>query len=175
MRNSLITPTGPDLIGYLTFIDGLPAPFFDGPAGEGTAFFTLRLTPGSAQPFEEVTPGGDVDVLLVAPGPKFDVFHDPSPNQDWSDPDTFSDGQLIGTFEESHFMGTTIGPAAYNLFSSDLVFSDSFMFQGTRQDLGRIVPFGVTINNYGTNTPIFDPFFTLPFTGSAVAIGSTKD
>ncbi len=149
----IFTPTGPELIGYLSFIDGLPGPFFDGPAGEGTAFFTLRLTMGGST-FEQVTPGGDVAVTLIGPGAKFDVFHDPSPNQVWSDPGTFSDGQLIGTFEESHFMGTAIGPSAFNLFSSDLVFSDVFRFQGTRQDLGRIVPFGVTINNTGSTTPI---------------------
>ena len=167
------TATGADLFGYLTFIDGLPEPFFNGPAGEGTAFFTVRLTGGPAPTF--VTPGGDVDVTLIGPGATFDVFFDPSPNQDWSDPDTFSDGQLIGTFEESHFMGTAIGPSGFNLFSSDLVSSHRFRFQGTRQDLGSIVPFGVTINNTGSNTPISFTPVTIPFTGSAVAIGSTDD
>ncbi len=165
----IITPTGPDLLGYLTFIDGLPGPFFDGPAGEETAFFTLRLTAFGST--EEVTPGGDVGVMLLGPGAKFDVFHDPSPNQNWSDPATFSDGQLIGTFEESHFMSTGVGPASFNLFSSDLVFSDRFMFQGTMEDLGRIVPNGVTISNYSSNTPVSTDPFTIGFTGSAVAIG----
>ena len=165
------TATGVELFGYLTFIDGLPGPFFNGPAGEGTAFFTTRLQPGFPAP-SFVSPGADINVTLIPPGGKFDVFYDPNPNGDWSDPDTFSDGQLIGTFDESHFMGTAIGPASFNLFSSDLVFSDAFTFQGTQQNLRQIVPSGVTIHNYGSSTPVsFDPF-TQAFTGSAVAIGN---
>ena len=72
-------------------------------------------------------------------------------------------------------MVTGIGPGSFGLFSSDLVFSDAFTFQGTEENLGRIVPNGVTINNNTSNTPVsFDPL-ALGFTGSAIAIGGTED
>ena len=122
-----------------------------------------------------MSPGGGVDVLLIAPGPRFDIYFDPNPNQDWADPSTFSDGQLIATFEESAFLGTSIGGVAYNAFSNDLVGSESFVYQGTEQDFEEIFPNGVTITNFSSSTPIsFDPL-AFGFTGVATAIGESSD
>jgi len=176
----------PELVGYMAFIEGVPGPFFSEtnavgdmtPPGETTAFFTLRLT--SAPPPIFLSPGSNVAVTLTPPGATFDVFFDETPNQDWTVPDSFSDGELIASFEESGFMSTSItepggSGVSYNLFSSDLIFSKRFSFNGERIDFKKLIRNGVTTNNFGSSTPVsFDPF-TLAFTGSAVAIGGNKD
>ena len=100
-------PTPPVLVGYMAFIEGVPGPFFDGTGtpGEATAFFTLRATFGPAAPIP-LNPGSNVEVLLIPPGTTFDVFLDETPNQDWANPDSFSDGDLIATFDESGLLST---------------------------------------------------------------------
>ncbi len=172
----------PVLVGYMAFIEGVPGPFFDAsggmPPSETTAFFTLRLT--SAPPPIFLSPGSNVAVTVAPPGATFDVFFDETPNQDWAVPDSFSDGELIATFEESAFMSTSINEpdgsgVSYNLFSSDLISSKRFSFNGQKIYFKKLMRNGVTTNNFGSSTPVsFDPF-TLAFTGSAVAIGGNKD
>ncbi len=171
-------PTPPELVGYIAFIEGVPGPFFDGAPGEATAFFTLRLT--STPPPILLSPGSNVAVTVIPPGATFDVYFDETPNQDWAKPDSFSDGELIATFEESWFAGTSIAEpdgsgVSYNLFSSDLKFSKRFRFNGEKIDFKKLIPNGVTINNFASGTPVSFGPFTLAFTGSAVAIGGDDD
>ncbi len=168
----------PVLVGYMAFIEGVPGPFFDGTPGEATAFFTLRLT--SAPPPIFLSPGSNVAVTVAPPGATFDVFFDETPDQDWANPDSFSDGELIATFEESGFMSTSVGEpfgpgVSYNLFSSDLISSKRFSFNGQKIDFKKLIRNGVTTNNFGSSTPVSFSPFTLAFTGSAVAIGGNKD
>ncbi len=164
----------PVLVGYMAFIEGVPGPFFDGTPGEATAFFTLRLNLGPP-PFP-LNPGSNVGVNLFPPGASFDVFFDETPDQDWANPDSFSDGELIASFEESGFMSTSVGEpfgpgVSYNLFSSDLISSKRFRFNGQKIDFKKLIRNGVTTNNFGSSTPVSFSPFTLAFTGSAVAIG----
>ena len=175
----------PVLVGYMAFIEGVPGPFFaetnvvgvQTPPGETTAFFTLRLT--SAPPPIILSPGSNVAVSLLPPGATFDVFFDETPNQDWAVSDSFSDGELIATFEESGLMSTSINApdgsgVSYNLFSSALIFSKRFRFNGQKIDFKKLFPNGVTTNNFGSSTPVPVSPFTLAFTGSAVAIGGGR-
>ena len=172
-------PTPPVLVGYMAFIEGVPGPFFDGtgglPPGEATAFFTLRLTSAGPPPIF-LSPGSNVGVVITPPGATFDVFFDETPDQDWANPGSFSDGELIATFEESGFMSTSINEpdgsgVSYNLFSSDLISSKRFSFNGQKIDFKKLFRNGVTTNNFGSSTPVSFSPFTLGFTGSAVAIG----
>ena len=155
------------------FIEGVQGPFFllddlgDEPGVE-TAFFTIRLDrdtiPGFI-PLPSADPG-EVQAALFPPGFTFGVYFNEIPNQDWNDLDTFSDGERVATFEESAFLGTTIVSAEmiYNLFSSRLIWSKRFRFNGQKVDFKKLVPNGVTINN------VTGPGKTA-FTASAVAIG----
>ena len=176
-------PTPPSLVGYIAFIEGVPGPFFDAsggmPPSETTAFFTLRATFGPAAPIP-LNPGSNVEVLLIPPGTTFDVFLDETPNQDWANPDSFSDGDLIATFDESGLLSTTIPESdgsgvSYVTFSSDLIFSKRFRFNGQRIDFKKLVRNGVTINNFVRLTPVSFSPFTQAFTDSAVAIGGRLD
>ena len=92
----------------------------------------------------------------------------PDPTRDWGDFGLFSDGTRVATFEESAFLGTTIESAemGYNLFSSRLISSKSFWFNGQKVDFKKLVPNGVTINNVTSQDPNASSF-----TASAVAIG----
>ena len=169
----------PVLVGYMAFIEGVPGPFFDGTPSETTAFFTLRATFGPAAPII-LSPGSNVAVTVLPPGATFDVFFDETPNQDWAVPDSFSDGELIASFEESGFMSTSIDEpdgsgVSYNLFSSDLISSKRFSFNGQKIDFKKLFRNGVTTNNFGSSIPVSFSPFTLGFTGSAVAIGGNKD
>ena len=168
----------PVLVGYIAFIEGVRGPFFEGTPGEATAFFTVRLTSGGPPPIF-LSPGSNVAVTIIPPGATFDVFFDETPDQDWANPDSFSDGEVIATFEESWFAGTSIGEpdgsgVSYNLFSSDLISSKRFHFNGQKIDFKKLVPNGVTTNNFTSGTPISFSPFTVGFTGSAVAIGKGK-
>ena len=108
---------------------------------------------------------------LYHPGFEFSVYYDETPNGDWSDPGTFSDGERVATFKESALLGIHIIHGedvgmGYNLFSSRLIWSKSFWVGDQKVDFKKLVPNGVTINNV-TNQ---DPESTA-LTGSAVAIG----
>ena len=168
----------PELVGYMAFIEGVPGPFFEGTPGEATAFFTLRLTSAGPSPIF-LSPGSNVAVTVIPPGATFDVYFDETPDQDWANPDSFSDGELIATFEESWFAGTSISEpdgsgVSYNLFSSDLIFSKRFRFNDQNIDFKKLIRNGVTINNFGSSTPVSFSPFTVAFTGSAIAIGEGK-
>ena len=160
----------PELVGYIAFIEGVQGDLFSGDPGVGTAYFTVRLDSGpppDAFPLPTADPG-EVFALFISPGFTFGVYFNEIPNQDWNLFDTFSDGERVATFEESAFLGTTIVSAgmAYNLFSSRLISSKSFWFNGQKVDFKKLVPNGVTINNVTSQDPNASAF-----TASAVAIG----
>ena len=167
--------TPPDLVGYIAFIEGVQGPFFkidpenpDSVPGEKTAYFTVRLDsetfPGFI-PLPSADPGG-IFASLIPPGYTWGVYYDETPNGDWADLGSFSDGERVATFEESAFFGTTILSTGmiYNLFSSRLIWSKSFWVGDQKVDFKKLVPNGVTINNVGNTN-------TTAFTASAVAIG----
>ena len=171
-------PTPPSLVGYIAFIEGVPGPFFDGTPGEDTAFFTLRIT--ELPPPIPLNPGSNVNVFLFPPGTRFDVYFDEVPNQDWAIPDSFSDGMLIATFEESALLITNINEpdgsgVSSNLFSADLINSKRFRFNGKNIDFKKLVPNGVTISNFISLTPVSFVPFTQALTGTAVAIGGRNN
>src|ERR1035441_570111 len=84
------------VIGYVNFLDGVSAPLFAGAPGEKTALMTFRSDTFSAVPLFN----GNVVVLnwssTSAPVVKF--YLNSSPNQDWNQPNSFSSGQPIGSF-----------------------------------------------------------------------------
>jgi hypothetical protein len=179
VANLTFDPWPPELVGYIAFIEGvqgdLDGDLFDGTPGVDTAYFTVRLDSATLIPLLPpidlpVEPGSasDVKASLFPPGITWGVFFDetPDPTRDWGDFRLFSDGTRVATFEESAFLGTTIVSAemGYNLFSSRLIWSKSFWFNGQKVDFKKLVPNGVTINNVTSTN-------ATAFTASAVAIG----
>jgi len=166
--------TGTDLVGYIAFIEGVQGPFFrDDPGdipGVETAYFTVRLDflpfPGLIDLPVEPGSADYVVARLFLPGWTWGVYFDETPDGNWANPDTFSDGERVATFEESAMLSTHIVNAemGYNLFSSRLISSKSFRFNGQKVDFKKLVPNGVTINN------VTSPDAS-SFGASAVAIG----
>ncbi len=171
-------PDGPLLLGYIAFLENVEGPIFAGTPGVETAHFTITFAGGA--PPVPLSPGSNLAVNLFPPGPTFDVYFDETPDQDWSDPASFSDGILVATFLESALLNSRVDEpdgsgVAYNLFSSELIYSEKFRFHGRKVDFRKLMPNGVTVNNFATRTPVSFVPFTTAFSGTGVAIGGGDD
>jgi hypothetical protein len=155
------SPSGPFfVIGYVNFLDGVSAPLFDGAPGEKTAVMTFRSDLFSAAPLFN----GNVVVLNwpSTPAPVVKFYLNNSPNQDWNQPDSFSSGQLIGSFSArvgqiviTGFSATAPGgTTAVVTYSYDWVSTRDFSLGGKMYNLGRLSPGGGTISNYASAVPV---------------------
>jgi len=149
----LQSPTGTFfVIGYVNFLDGVSAPLFDGTPGETTAVMTFRSDVFSAAPLFN----GNVVVLNwpPAPAPVVKFYLNNSPNQDWNQPDSFSGGQLIGSFSARVGQIVITGSTAVVTYSYDWVSTQNFSLGGKMVNLGRLSPGGGTISNYVSTVPV---------------------
>src|ERR1035437_2457755 len=149
----LQSPTGTFfVIGYVNFLDGVSAPLFDGAPGEKTALMTFRSDVFSAPPLFN----GNVVGLNwpSAPAPVVKFYLNNSPNQDWNQPDSFSGGQLIGSFSARVGQIVITGTTAVVTYSYDWVSTQNFSLGGKMVNLGRLSPGGGTISNYVSTVPV---------------------
>lgn len=179
-RVSLNFLTGTGVVyGYLTVLDGLPTgtSLFYGTPSEATAFLTFRAN----IKFQTLPPNGDlgggnfaVTPILVSPG-DFQVYFTSTPKHDWTDPNTFSSGQSVGTFSREVEQFTAMGAISINAASADLRSSAPFVLGGRSFSLRNIVPNGVTNITTGPNAPLPGSTPTAPIfalAGYALAIGN---
>jgi len=151
----LQSPTGTlFVIGYVNFLDGVSAPLFDGTPSEKTALITFRSDIFSVTQLFN----GNVMVLNwpSTPAPVVRFYLNNSPNQDWNEPDSFSSGQLIGSF--SGRVGQIVidltGSTAVVTYSYDWMSTQKFSLGGKMVNLGRLSPGGGTISNYVSTVPV---------------------
>jgi hypothetical protein len=161
-----------EVVGYHAFIDGLGQPFA-GEAGEKTAYFSVRSAPFRMRPVLNGTTVHLFAVPLTGSTVPLHVYYDPSPDRDFSYPESFSAGQLVATFHPRGGMASLspLGVAAYN-GSLDLVASTPFSFAGRSVDF-RSLGETVTADLQG-EAPVFGgPYLGLafPFGGPVVAAG----
>ena len=159
-----------EVIGYYSFLDGVPGSIFSGTPSEATAYFMLRSDTFSVQSLMN----GPVTATLADPG-TFTIYLNATPGGNWSNPDSFSSGQPIATFLRSEAMLTNAGPTALVMFSATLVSGVDFTFQGRTYNFNKLVPNGIThlftaSNTVLTGTGTFPLAFALA--GSNLAIGS---
>src|ERR1035437_9175635 len=145
-------PSGFFVIGYVNFVDGVSAPLFDGTPGEKTALMTFRSDVFSAAPLFN----GNVVALNWAstPAPVVRFYLNNSPSQDWNTPDSFSSGQLIGSFNAHVGQIAITGTTAVVTYSYDWVSTQNFSLGGKMYNLGRLSPGGGTISNYVSAIPV---------------------
>ena len=145
-------PSGFFVIGYVNFLDGISAPMFDGTAGETTAVMTFRSDLFSVAPLFN----GNVTVLNwpAAPAPVVKFYLNNSPKQDWNQPDSFSSGQLIGSFSGRVGQIAITGTTAVVTYSYDWISTRDFSLGGKMVNLGRLSPDGGTISNYVSAVPV---------------------
>ena len=140
------------VIGYVNFLDGVSAPLFAGAPGEKTALMTFRSDTFSAAPLFN----GNVLALNwpSAPAPVVTFYLNNSPNQDWNQPNSFSSGQPIGSFNARVGQIAITGSTAVVTYSYDWVSTQNFSLGGKMFNLGRLSPGGGTISNYVSTVPV---------------------
>jgi hypothetical protein len=164
--------------GYLTDLAGVTpaAALFHGTPGETTALLTFRanisfqLLPGNG-------PIGNgqfaVTPTLVTPG-DFQIYFTPSPVHDWTDPNTFSSGQVIATLARGLEQFSVLATFSSNAGSAALQSSAPFSLNGHNMNLRDIFPNGITDITTGPAIPLPGSTATAPifaFAGYAVTIG----
>jgi len=159
--------------GYLVNINGITTSLFNGAPSEGTAYFTFKTDVLQLTPLPN---NGDISLSFVSAG-TFSVYYNPSPNGNWADPDTFSSGQLIATFERQQSLYPVIGPIGFHSLSGSLVSSHNFTFDGQRFNFNRISPDGITFAQFFSSTPIPGAefgYYTVVYAGAGAvtAVGS---
>jgi hypothetical protein len=158
-------------VGYMIHINGIPNPLFSGGPSEQNAYFTFSTT-FDLTPFNN----GPITIFLVSPG-TVNIYYHASPSNDWSDPDTFSSGELIGTIRRQETFFPIVGPIALCNHSESLVYSRDFTFKGHTFNLNRLVPHGVTFSQVFSSTPMGGAGWgnytaVFPSVGVVTAIGS---
>ena len=158
-------------VGYFADLSGVRQSLFNGAPGETTALLTFRSNVFRATPLPS---NGDVALTLVTVA-KFNVYLNTSPDGDWGNPDSFSSGQLVATFERTGpTMLAQTGPTFAHLLSFKLAYSRDFSLGGKRLNLSQFAPHGLTLAAFGSNTPVSGiPGFSvgLPWGGYAMALG----
>ena len=158
------------VLGYFTYLNGVPGPMFAGPPGESTAFFTLRSEPFSLETF----PNGNILIGLLGPE-MFRVYLDTTPDQAFEDPASFSDGQTLATLDRLPAQLNFVGPVFVDTFSARLVSARNFFWQDRQLNIRRLTPGGVTVHVAGSTeflpSGVADFPVSVSFGASGVAIG----
>ena len=157
------------VVGYFTNIKGISGSLFNGSPSEATAFFTFRSDVFSLTP---LPPNGDVGLDLVSAG-TFNIYYNANPNGDWSDPNTFSDGQLVARFSRNETLFLQMGPVSHHVLTETLLYSQNFRFNNQTYSFSRLTPDGITLNQFVSNTFLqgtTDFPFGLAFAGNGVGI-----
>jgi hypothetical protein len=151
--------------GYYTQIAGLTGLLFNGTPSETTAFFTFRTSEFQLIP---VKTNGDINMALVTPD-TFNVYLNTSPKRDWSNPDSFSSGVIVGTFTREQFMLYRI----WESFGTEYVTlnsSQDFTFNDATVNLAHVLS-AATLTSIYSNAPLPAlPGFTsvIAFAGQAI-------
>jgi hypothetical protein len=149
------------IYGYFTDISeiGSSDTLFNGQPSEKTAFFTFR---SSAFTLSPLPPNGDIGLNLVSAG-TFDIYYNPAPNGDWTNPDTFSSGQPVAHFVRPEVLFVQILPSDpanppsfefEHAVTETLISSRSFTFKGHDYDFSTFLPGGITLNELFSNTGV---------------------
>ena len=144
-----------EVAGYITDIPRISDPLFNGSPSEKTAFLTFRSDLVTLTP---LPPNGVVNLERACAG-TFNIYFNPQPNGDWSNPDTFSGDSSFPGNPIAHFMRResllyqTDALTRHDV-TETLVSSLPFVLNGHRYDLGDIVPGGFTLYETYSNTPV---------------------
>jgi hypothetical protein len=143
---------------------------FSGDPGESTAHFTLRSQPFNVQLF----PHGDILIGLLGTE-TFTLHLDATPDQDFNNPASFSDGLRLANFNRLPAQINFVGPVFTDTFSAEFLASRSFTWQDRRVNLQQLVPNGVTLTITGSTafqpTTIAEYPVSVSFGAAAVAVG----
>lgn len=144
------SPTTAFQCGYLSYINGTDSPIFTGtPQNETAALFTFY----SDNVTTRVTNNGPLRIINREEG-TFTIYFDGSPNGNFSNPDTFRDGQQVLTAGLRHqVIIDTITGAFTATFVLTVTSNDPFVFSGREIRMGKVGDkLRLTFNGH-TNSP----------------------
>ena len=104
-----------EFLCYATFIEGLGASLFTGDPSEQTALITLR---SDKFRFQTLANGSLIHFgRLILPGTspaQVRIYYTSNPNHDFSEPDSFSQGQLVGVLQARGIQGNLTPSFTFN-------------------------------------------------------------
>jgi hypothetical protein len=132
------TPNGDfQLIGYVTYVEGLGGNLFAGAPSEQTALISFRTDPfrfnvipnGTAlQVSRQIVPGG--------PPSQTRIYYNPAPARDFTKPETFSTGQQIGVLQARSFQGILVPSQMFSIAGSmDVTSTNDLVLGGVSVNL----------------------------------------
>lgn len=161
-----------EVLMYFPSIAGIGTNLFNGTPGVRTAFFTARSNKFSGQALVNA----NVGILSLAPGSErivMNVYFNPNPDRDFSRPETFSDGQLVGVYPVSAGSTTLVeGANSTFVYSAQLESSSNFTFRERAFDGRNLLPaFSVFLNGSASFIPALQGGggFVIPMAGVMIA------
>lgn len=130
-----------ELIAYYTYIEGLGIAPFSGEPSERNALFTLRsdrvslqsIQNGSLFHFSRLPIAGEDP-------PTIRVYFNATPGRDFANPDSFSEGKLVGTFRPRGLHGSLTPSAAFRVDGSIVLdTAEDFAIGDTTLNLAALV------------------------------------
>ena len=163
--------------GYFTDINGIGGSdsLFNGTPSENTAFFTFHTTVS----ISSLPSNGDITPLLGSAG-LYDIFYNPVPNGDWSNPSSFASGQLIAHFSRPELLLIQFDSFSFSehTVTETLLDARDFVFKGHRYNFKELTPGGITLINFISNTalsPAAGFAFVAPYAGHGLAVASEQN
>jgi hypothetical protein len=161
-------------VGYLVQIDPINRSLFNGSPSENTAYFTFSTDVAHPAQLTPLPNNNDVALDLVSAG-TFNVYYNPTPAADWSDPASFSSGKLIATFHRKESLAAQTPSLFFHSLSETLLWSSNFEFGGQTYNFNRIAPNGITFAQFFSIAPqagAGDYSVTFSGAGSVFAVGT---
>lgn len=134
--------------GYYPQIAGLSGALFNGVPGEDTAYFTFKTSEFQLIP---VKTNGDINLAIVTPD-TFNIYYNPNPKRDWSNPDSFTTGIIVGTFSRDQFLLYRVWES-WGVETVTLTSSTDFTFNNTTVNLGKVLS-GALLSSTYSNAPL---------------------
>jgi len=171
-----------EVLMYFPAIDGIGTHLFDTSATNPTesvknAFFTARSNKFSGTALVNSTVG----MLLLAKNSErivMNVYYNASPDRDFSKPETFSSGQLVGVYPVSGGSTTLVsGANASFVYSAQLESSNDFEFRGQLFNGRNLLPaFSVFLNGSAPTSlaTIGTDGFTIPMAGLMIMADTAR-
>jgi hypothetical protein len=166
-----------EVLMYFPAIDGIGTNLFNGTPGVRTSFFSARSNKFSGTALVNASVG----ILMLAPGSEqivMSVYFNPDPDRDFTKPETFSDGQLIGRYPVSAGSTTLVdGLNASFVYSAQLESSTDFTFRDRTFNGRNLLPaFSVFLNGAAPvlSTISAGSGFTIPMAGVMIAADKAR-
>ena len=166
-----------EVLMYFPAIEGVGTNLFNGTPGVRTAFFSARSNKFNGLALVN----SNVGILTLAPGSErivMSVYFNPNPDRDFTRPETFSDGQLVGVYPVSAGSTTLVeGANSTFVYSAQLESSSPFTFRGRSYDGRNLLPaFSVFLNGSASFIPALQggSGFVIPMAGVMIAANRSE-